>query len=166
MSDITEKSYWEQFFQSLQMTYYGLLAGPLFIFAIAFLRSENGNDPILFLSDKIELMLVVFVLVLAVIGMVIIHFYTKSIYTTAMKLDDLKVKLATYKRATLNKYIVLSILQVIAVAAFAITYHNGLMGIFTALLLFASFFRPELQNAKRDLRLSKAEYALIDYKSN
>jgi hypothetical protein len=33
------------------------------------------------------------------------------------------------------------------------------------LLLYSSFFRPEIQTAKRDLRLSKEEYRKIDYKT-
>lgn len=157
--------YWESFFQSLQMTYYALLAVPLFLFAIVFLRVENGNAKLLGVPADIEDTVVGITVIFAIIEIVFLHFLAKRQYNIAAQDDDLRSKMWKYKNATLIKYIGLAIYQIITVAVFAMTYHNGMMGLFTGLLLYSSFFRPEIQNARRDLKLSKEEYQKIDYKT-
>lgn len=157
--------YWESFFQSLQMAYYGLLAAPLFLFAVVFLRAENGNAKLLGIPAEIEDTIVGITVILAIIETVFLHFLAKRQYKLAAQDDELISKMRKYKSATLIKYIGLAIYQIITVAVFAMTYHNGLMGLFTGLLLYSSFFRPEIQNARRDLKLSKDEYQKIDYKT-
>jgi len=157
--------YWESFFQSLQMTYYGLLAAPLFFFAIIFLRAENGNAKLFGISAEIENTVVGITVILAIVEIVFLHIFAARQYKSAAKDTVLLTKMKKYKSATLVKYVGLAIYQIITVAVFAMTYHNGLMGLFTGLLLYSSFFRPEIQNAKRDLRLSKEEYQKIDYKT-
>ncbi|ADR23379.1 hypothetical protein MATR_27710 [Marivirga tractuosa] len=165
MSQKEDFKYWESFFQSLQMTYYGLLAAPLFLFAVAFLRAENGNAKLLAIPADIEDTIVGITVILAIIETVFLHFLAKRQYKLAAQDDVLVSKMKKYKSATLIKYIGLAIYQIITVAVFAMTYHNGLMGLFTGLLLYSSFFRPEIQNARRDLKLSKEEYQKIDYKT-
>lgn len=157
--------YWESFFQSLQMAYYGLLAAPLFLFAVVFLRAENGNAKLLGIPTEIEDTIVGITVILAIVETVFLHFLAKRQYKLAAQDDELISKMRKYKSATLIKYIGLAIYQIITVAVFAMTYHNGLMGLFTGLLLYSSFFRPEIQNARRDLKLSKDEYQKIDYKT-
>jgi|GEM_PF-5425307 hypothetical protein len=157
--------YWESFFQSLQMAYYGLLAAPLFLFAVVFLRAENGNAKLLGIPAEIEDTIVGITVILAIVETVFLHFLAKRQYKLAAQDDELISKMRKYKSATLIKYIGLAIYQIITVAVFAMTYHNGLMGLFTGLLLYSSFFRPEIQNARRDLKLSKDEYQKIDYKT-
>lgn len=165
MDQKTDFKYWESFFQSLQMTYYGLLAAPLFLFAVVFLRAENGNVKLLAIPADIEDTIVGITVILAIIEIVFLHFLAARQYKEAAKDNDLISKLKKYKSATLIKYIGLAVYQIITVAVFAMTYHNGLMGLFTGLLLYSSFFRPEIQNARRDLRLTKEEYQKIDYKT-
>jgi hypothetical protein len=165
MSQKEDFKYWESFFQSLQMTYYGLLAAPLFLFAVAFLRAENGNAKLLAIPADIEDTIVGITVILAIVETVFLHFLAKRQYKLAAQDDVLISKMKKYKSATLIKYIGLAIYQIITVAVFAMTYHSGLMGLFTGLLLYSSFFRPEIQNARRDLRLSKEEYQKIDYKT-
>ncbi|MBK6264836.1 hypothetical protein JKA74_07295 [Marivirga sp. S37H4] len=165
MEEKRDLKYWESFFQSLQMNYYGLLAAPLFLFAIVFLRSENGNNTLTQLSLQMEIYFVGFVSFFALIVVLYLHFFAKNRNMAASKEKDLENKMKIYKRTTLIKYVSLSIYQVIIVFTFACTYHNAMMGLFTALLLYASFFRPELQTVRRDLRLSKEEYKQINYKA-
>jgi hypothetical protein len=164
MENNRDLKYWESFFQSLQMTYYSLLAAPLFIFAIAFLRAENGNSKLLALNSEEETIIVSIVSVLAVIVMVAVYFSAANKYKLAQKEEVLERKLRQFRSASLNKYIVLSVVQVVTVIVFSATYHNALMGIFTALLLYSSFFRPEIATAKKVLKLSKRDYDLINYK--
>ncbi|MFQ3215488.1 MAG: hypothetical protein ACI9XJ_000092 [Marivirga sp.] len=156
--------YWESFFQSMQMTYYSLLAAPLFIFAIAFLRAENGNKKLLALNSEIETILVSIVSVLALAVMVAIYLYADNKYKVAQKEEVLERKLIVFRSASLLKYVALCVAQVVTVIGFAVTYHNALMGIFTALLLYSSFFRPEIATAKKVLKLSKSDFDLINYK--
>jgi len=165
MNQKSEFKYWESFFQSLQMTYYGLLAAPLFLFAIVFLRAENGNTKFFGISAELEDTVVGITVILAIVEIVFLHFLAARQYKVASRDSDLVSKMKKYKNATLVKYIGLAIYQIITVAVFAMTYHNGLMGLFTGLLLYSSFFRPEIQNARRDLKLSKEEYQKIDYKT-
>jgi len=165
MDQKSDFKYWESFFQSLQMTYYALLAAPLFFFAVVFLRVENGNAKLIGIPADIENTVVGITVVFAIIEIVFLHFLARRQYKIAAQDDDLKSKMRKYKNATLIKYIGLAIYQIITVVVFAMTYHNGLMGLFTGLLLYSSFFRPEIQNARRDLRLSKEEYHKIDYKT-
>lgn len=157
--------YWESFFQSLQMTYYGLLAAPLFLFAVVFLRAENGNAKLLHIPAEIEGTVVGVTVILAIVEIIFLHFLAAKQYKLAAQEKELLTKMRKYKNATLVKYIGLAIYQIITVAVFAMTYHSGLMGLFTGLLLYSSFFRPEIQNARRDLKLSKEEYQKIDYKT-
>lgn len=164
MEEKPDLKYWESFFQSLQMKYYGLLAGPLFVFAIAFLRAENGNPPLMRVDPQMEVYALGFVTFFALIVVLYLHIFAKNRYAAASRKERLVEKMHIYKKATLVKYIGLSIYQVIVVFTFACTYHSGMMGLFTALLLYASFFRPELQTVRRDLKLSKAEYEAINYK--
>ncbi len=166
MASQKDLKYWEQFFQSLQMTYYSLLAAPLFVFAIAFLRAENGSKTILALNTEFETLLVSSVAIVALAGTALVFIFAKSKYKVAAQTADVNNKMVIYRKATLTKYVVLSLLQVLVVAAYSATYHNALMGVFTALLLFASFFRPELQTAKRALRMSKETFMKVNYKSN
>ena len=72
-----------------------------------------------------------------------------------------------YKNATLIKYIGLAILSNHYSGSLCHEpHHNGLMGLFTGLLLYSFFFLDrKIQNARRDLRLSKEEYHKIDYKT-
>lgn len=165
MDQKTDFKYWESFFQSLQMTYYALLAAPLFLFAVVFLRAENGNAKLIGIPVDIEDTVVGVTVILAVIEVVFLHFLAARQYKAAAQDDELRSKMRKYKSATLVKYIGLAIYQIITVAVFAMTYHSGLMGLFTGLLLYSSFFRPEIQNARRDLKLSKEEYQKIDYKT-
>ncbi|SMG27065.1 hypothetical protein SAMN05661096_01570 [Marivirga sericea] len=165
MDQKSDFKYWESFFQSLQMTYYGLLAAPLFLFAVVFLRAENGNAKFLAIPANIEDTVVGITVILAVVEILFLHFLAAKQYKLASKDEDLLSKMRKYKSATLVKYIGLAIYQIITIAIFAMTYHNGLMGLFTGLLLYSSFFRPEIQNARRDLKLSKEEYQNIDYKT-
>ncbi len=158
--------YWENFFQSLQMKYYGLLAGPLFLFAIVFLRNENGNKTLMDISEAMELYMIGFVSFFAIIVVLYLHFFAKNRNVTAAKEADLIRKMTIYRNTTLVKYVGLSLYQIIIIFAFACTYHNAMMGLYTALLLYASFFRPELQNVKRDLRMKKETYEKINYKVN
>jgi hypothetical protein len=157
--------YWESFFQSLQMTYYGLLAAPLFLFAVVFLRAENGNAKLFSIPADVVDTIVGVTVILAIIEIVFLHLLAARQYKLAAKEEDLLSKMRKYKSATLIKYIGLAIYQIITVAVFAMTYHSGLMGLFTGLLLYSSFFRPEIQNARRDLKLTKEEYQKIDYKT-
>lgn len=166
MDQKTDLKYWENFFQSLQMKYYGLLAAPLFLFAIAFLRNENGNQTLMDISEVMEFYVIGFVSFFAVIVVLYLHFFAKNRNVTASKEPDLVRKMSIYRNATLIKYMGLSVYQVIIIFAFACTYHNAMMGVYTALLLYASFFRPELQNVKRDLRMKKETYEQINYKTN
>lgn len=165
MSQKPDFKYWESFFQSLQMTYYGLLAAPLFLFAVAFLRAENGNAKLLAIPADIEDTIVGITVILAIIETIFLHFLAARQYKLAAQEEELLSKMKKYRNATLIKYIGLAIYQIVTVAVFAMTYHSGLMGLFTGLLLYSSFFRPEIQNARRDLRLSKEEYQKIDYKT-
>jgi len=158
--------YWEHFFQSLQMTYYSLLAAPLFIFAIAFLRAENGNETILKLTSEYTYYLVLFLSLGTLLGVLILFLMTRRRYNTIAAMEELTTKMKAYKQTTLTKYITLSLLQVLIVFAYAATYHNALLGVFTALLLYASFFRPELQTARRALKLDKETFRKINYKTN
>lgn len=164
MEEKNHSKNWEPFFQSLQMKYYALLAGPLFLFALAFLSSENGNAPLMRLSEQMELYFLSFVTFFALIVVLYLHFYVKNRSIAASRIKDLDKKLTIYKKAALIKYGGLAIYQLLIIFTFACTYHNGMMGLFTALLLYASFFRPELQTVRRDLRLSKEEYQEINYK--
>ncbi|WP_375578700.1 hypothetical protein ABWH96_16965 [Marivirga tractuosa] len=165
MSQKPDFKYWESYFQSLQMTYYGLLAAPLFLFAVVFLRAENGNAKLLGIPADIEDTVVGVTVILAIIEIVFLHLLANRQYKLAAQDEELTSKMRKYKSATLVKYIGLAIYQIITVTVFAMTYHNGLMGLFTGLLLYSSFFRPEIQNARRDLKLSKEEYQKIDYKT-
>lgn len=165
MNEKPDFKYWESFFQSLQMTYYGLLAAPLFLFAVVFLRVENRSAKLLDISSEMEANLVGATVIAGVIALILLHLLAVRKYKEAAMNDDLSDKLKSYKRATLTKYIGLAICQLITIAVFAITFHNGLMALFTGLLLYSSFFRPEIQNARRDLKLSKEEYLQIDYKT-
>jgi hypothetical protein len=165
MDQKSDFKYWESFFQSLQMTYYSLLAAPLFLFAVVFLRVENGNAKVLAIPSDMENTVVGITVILAIVEIVFLHFLASRQYKLAAQKEDLVAKMRKYKSATLIKYIGLAIYQIITVAVFAMTYHNGLMGLFTGLLLYSSFFRPEIQNARRDLSLSKEEYQQIDYKT-
>ncbi len=164
MEENKDFKYWESFFQSLQMKYYGLLAAPLFLFAIVFLRAENGNDTLMQLSPQMEVYFVGFVSFFALIVLLYLHFFAKNRNTATAQEKDLEVKMKRYKRTTMIKYVGLSVYQVIIVFAFACTYHNAMMGLFTGLLLYASFFRPELPTVRRDLKLKKEEYHQINYK--
>jgi sterol desaturase/sphingolipid hydroxylase (fatty acid hydroxylase superfamily) len=166
MEDNKDIKYWERFFQSLQMTYYSLLAAPLFLFAIAFLRAENGNNKIVKLGLDEETYLVVSVSVVSVVIALILLLYIRQKYKLIARIEEIRPKMNAYREATMTKYIVLCVLQLIVVIAYAATYHNGLMGLFTGLLLYASFFRPELQTAKRSLRMSEKTFRQIDYKTN
>jgi hypothetical protein len=165
MDKKSDYKYWESFFQSLQMTYYGLLAAPLFLFALFFLRAENRSSKLFEIPTGLEDIVVGITVVLAIIEILVLHFFALRQYKAAAKDTDLFSKMSRYKNATLIKYVGLAFYQVITVLVFASTYHNGLMGLFTGLLLYSSFFRPEIQNARRDLRLSKEEYQKIDYKT-
>jgi len=166
MEENKDLKYWEKFFQSLQMTYYSLLAAPLFIFAIAFLRAENGNDKIMSLALEEETYLVTSVAVVAVVIALILLLYVRQKYKLISRVEEIIEKMNAYRNVIMTKYIVLCVLQLIVVLAYAATYHNGLMGLFTGLLLYASFFRPELQTAKRSLRMSEKTFRQIDYKTN
>ncbi|MGM0581330.1 MAG: hypothetical protein ACQETL_11660 [Bacteroidota bacterium] len=165
MSQKPDHKYWESFFQSLQMTYYGLLAAPLFLFAIVFLRAENASAKLINIPAEMEDTVVGITVILAVVEIVFLHLLAARQYKVAAQDEELLSKMRKYRSATLVKYFGLAIYQIITVAVFAMTYHNGLMGLFTGLLLYSSFFRPEIQNARRDLRLSKEEYQEIDYKT-
>lgn len=165
MNQSKDIKYWESFFQSLQMTYYSLLAVPLFVFAIAFLRAENGNSKLIYLNAEQEMMIVSIIAISAVIVMLGVYFYARKKYKEASSEKDIFDKMNYYRKATLTKYITLCIAQILSVFAFLVTYHNGLMGVFTALLLFSSFFRPELTTARKSLKLSKEEFKQINYKN-
>lgn len=165
MNQKPDFKYWESFFQSLQMTYYGLLAAPLFLFAIVFLRAENRSAKLFGIPAEMEDTVVGITVILAIIEIVFLHFLAARQYKSAAQDDELLSKMKKYRSATLIKYIGLAIYQIITVVVFAMTYHNGLMGLFTGLLLYSSFFRPEIQNARRDLKLTKDEYQKIDYKT-
>jgi hypothetical protein len=165
MDQKSDFKYWESFFQSLQMTYYGLLAAPLFLFSIVFLRAENGSAKLFEIPADIENTVVGVTVIFAIIEIVFLHFLASRQYKLAAQEEALITKMRKYKNATLVKYIGLAIYQIITVAVFAVTYHSGLMGLFTGLLLYSSFFRPEIQYARRDLKLSKEEYQKIDYKT-
>jgi hypothetical protein len=165
MDQKPDLKYWESFFQSLQMKYYALLAGPLFLFAIVFLRHENGNKTIMDLSEAMQLYFVGFVAFFAVVVVLYLHFFAKNRNVTASKDPELGRKMTIYKNAILIKYVGLSVYQLLIIFAYACTYHNAMMALYTALLLYASFFRPELQNVRRDLRMKKEVYQQIDYKS-
>lgn len=160
-----ELKYWESYFQSLQMTYYALLAGPLFFFAIIFLRAENGNETFFNLPEQYTNTLVGLVVIFALIVLVYLHFATRIKYRVAASEKDIIPKMQKYRSATLIKYVGLAIFQLVTVVVFSMTYHNGLMALFTGLLLYSSFFRPELQTVRRDLRLSKEDYSKINYKA-
>ncbi len=166
MDQKPDLKYWESFFQSLQMKYYGLLAAPLFLFAIVFLRHENGNQTLMDISADMELYMIGFVSFFALIVVLYLHFFAKNRNVTAAREEDLLRKMSIYKNATLIKYVGLGVYQIIIIFAFACTYHNAMMGLYTALLLYASFFRPELQNVKRDLRMKKDTYQQINYKAS
>ena len=165
MDQKADFKYWESFFQSLQMTYYSLLAAPLFLFAVAFLRAENANAKVVGIPASMEDTIVGITVILALIETVFLHFLAVRQYKVAAQEEELRVKMRKYKNATLVKYVGLAIYQIITVVIFAMTYHNGLMGLFTGLLLYSSFFRPEIQHARRDLKLSKEEYQKINYKT-
>jgi hypothetical protein len=156
---------WEKFFQSLQMTYYSLLAAPLFIFAIIFLRAENGNAKLIDIDPEMQNYLVLLVTIIAFMDVVFLHVFYKKRMRDARSFNTVEAKLSVFRKATMFKYIGVAIYQLITIVVFAITYHQGIMALFTGLLLYSSFFRPELQIAKRDLRLSKEEFRQIDYKS-
>jgi len=165
MSTKEDFKYWEKFFQSLQMTYYSLLAVPLFMFAIVFLRAENGSSKILSISPSIEDTVVLIVTVLALVEILALHYISARNYKEAAKGENLLFKMKKYRSATMVKYVGLAIYQIVTVIVFGMTYHNGLMGLFTGLLLYSSFFRPELPNARKALKLTKEEYQKIDYKT-
>ncbi|HET8859350.1 hypothetical protein [Marivirga sp.] len=165
MDKKSDYKYWESFFQSLQMTYYGLLAVPLFLFAIVFLRSENGNAKVIGIPYEMEDTVAGITVILAIIEIVFLHLLAARQYKSASQMDDLIAKMRKYRSATMIKYVGLAIYQIITIAVFAMTYHKGMMGLFTGLLLYSSFFRPEIQNARRDLKLSKEEYQKINYKT-
>ena len=165
MSQKSDFKYWESFFQSLQMTYYSLLAAPLFLFAVAFLRAENGNAKLLAIPSDIEDTIVGVTVILALVETIFLHFLAARQYKHAAQEKELLIKMRKYKNATLIKYVGLAIYQIITVIVFGMTYHNGLMGLFTGLLLYSSFFRPELPNARKALKLTKEEYQKIDYKT-
>ncbi|WKV10562.1 hypothetical protein [Marivirga harenae] len=165
MDQKSNYKYWESFFQSMQMTYYALLAAPLFLFALVFLRAENRSAKLFGIPADLENSVVGITVILAIIEIVFLHFLAARQYKSAAQDSDLHSKMKKYRSATLVKYIGLAIYQVITVAVFAMTYHSGLMGLFTGLLLYSSFFRPEIQNARRDLKLTKEEYQQIDYKT-
>ncbi|GAA5029606.1 hypothetical protein GCM10011506_18060 [Marivirga lumbricoides] len=165
MEEKFDSKHWGNYFQSLQMKYYALLAAPLFLFAIAFLRAENGNAPLMRLGEQMEIYFLGFVTFFAFIVVLYLHFFVKNRNNSLARDKDLTKKLALYRKTALIKYVGLAIYQILIIFTFACTYHNGIMGLFTALLLYASFFRPELQTIRRDLKLNKEEYQQINYKA-
>ena len=111
MEDNKDIKYWERFFQSLQMTYYSLLAAPLFLFAIAFLRAENGNNKIVRLGLDEETYLVVSVSVVSVVIALILLLYIRQKYKLIARIEEIRPKMNAYRQATMTKYIVLCVLQ-------------------------------------------------------
>ena len=158
--------YWEELFQSLQMKYYSFLAAPLFIFAVFFLRAENGNEKLFRLTATIEEAIVISLAIIGALSIMIAFVYTRTKFKQARDIATIDEKVMEFKRIVMNKYLLLFCIQLLIVLGYGMTYHNGLMGVFTGLLLYSSFFRPELLTVRRTLKLKKEEYQKIDYKSN
>lgn len=147
----------QQYFNTLNLIYYFMVAGPLAVFTYFYLKfAQQGIIQTAFPDQPNPL--VIYVIPLATIGVIGLAYL---IYRHLMHKIDLSLplaeKLSMFARHAIVKYAFLEVASLLIVAGFALSKLKFYIVLYVITLVVFSFHRPTQRRVGNELKLNKEE---------
>jgi len=148
------------YFRSLQIVYYALIAGQVFFCAVSYFLNQTGKMDT-GMKDRRDIFLVI-VPLFVIGGFLSSRFIFKTRLTAIKNQDNLIAKMTDYRGALIIKYALLEGPSFFAIVVFLLTGDYLFLGLSGLIIVYFFLIRPTPETAVNDLELSIMEVQLIN----
>lgn len=149
------------YFKSMQIVYYALFAGPLFMGIILFFLYQTGS--LAATAQDLRDIFIYIVPLFAVGGLVSSNLMFRSLLTKIKSRQTLKEKMTEYRSALVVRYALLEGSSFFSIVAYLLTGDILFLGIAGLIILYFLLLKPTIARAVKDLELNPDdEHSLND----
>jgi len=148
-----------EYFQKLYNILYAIVLAPVLCFGYVYLEAGYGTSP---MSAPAAEDVLSYVVILFQMALVIASLGTFSKKLKALRnIEGLRERLNAYGRATIIRFILVSVTAFLGVAGLLFAANPIHVGLFVLLMILLSFWWPSPHKLSRDLRLGREERELV-----
>lgn len=148
----------KQYFTTLSIIHFALVAGQVLFMGVLLYMQSNGGTEVESGADTSFMLIAT----LAMAGILVGMFITRNRLASIEQGSELKDKLAQYSTTLIIKYALLEGPSLVALVFFLQSGNYYLLGISAFLIIFLIINRPTKEKALSDLPLSHKERTLIE----
>ena len=147
----------QQYFNTLNLVYYFMVAGPLCVFTYFYLNFSRQNMIQTAFPDQPDPVIIYFIPLAAIIVMALTYLLDRNMLQKIEQTLPFTEKLSRFAKFAIVKYALLEVASFLIVAGFVLSKLKFYIVLYVITLVVFSFHRPTQHKVSKDLKLNKEE---------